>query len=920
MRKLPPFVALGLCLLLAGCQTPLFSDGMFGSLSPRKTLTAQKATSETTQTDSSSGSRVGGRGWRNAASRAAEQESQSLAIGTNNVGRLREFLAKGNDAMQKGQYDDARIQYETVLSLEPQHATAHHMLGRISDMSRNFDEAERHYLAALSANREDGYLLSDLGYSYLQQGRLDEARQYLTQAITREPNLGIAKVNLAAVYAYGGDERGSLAWLRQVGSEQQAQETLASITSKPAPWVVNGAAGMLAEGPDKYSVNKDGQVLDANGQQLKTWEEVQTAMKHIREQGSKTRGYEVQLQEFQERERIKRAMAQESGADPRGRNVNSDENLNRQMQAIEQASGNARQTGGNSQPMYVGPPDNASAPRQLPPAAYNGAAPQSDWNSQGQIQQYQPGSPQDQYATQQDQYSGLLNPAGPTGFQQQPGYQNQQLPQRQPTGQGSTVPPQFPGTPQFQGQPPGYQGVAPTPQQPQQQYRDPGYGPNQHQGVEPGYPPNQRQPPLAQPSNGNFGTPAINPASQQYPDQNAGQFQRREQQPPPASVPVDQYGYPIQQSSPTNPAWNGQPANQPLNQGSTAPNPNYFGQGLGQGNSPGRVNSQEGMYVGNPSQISPQFLPQQPTEQVGQYPVGNSPYQQNQSTPAHYQQNGAQYLDGRTLPQQQVQQLSFDSQPPMARIDRGQRIRQYSEADRQAMQLGMAAGFGAFSPIVTSQTQTPQLGQPPQNNAPQNSGPQNYGSPGDWQQPGNPRRTAVDSGFSYDQQPGQRTQPEQFSPQTQQLPDRAYPGAVPATSGQLPGQANNQFYDQSFYGQTAADQATMNPQTQQHWLNMPTSQADVTMPVAFSSSTQPTQQQSQNWQRPELANQTWQDGIHSSPTTRPEFGQPHMTDPYLRAANTESGQQPGDQAAYNLPGNQNASWGLRQPAAGSPRN
>ena len=205
MRKLPPFVASSLCLLLVGCQTPLFSDGLFSSLTQNRTLTAQKASLDTDRSVSATKPRIGGRGWRNATNRDAEKQAQAPAIGLNNVGQLREFLAKGNDAMQKGLYDDARIQYETVLSLEPHHATAHHMLGRISDMSKRFDEAERHYLEALSANREDGYLLSDLGYSYLQQGRLDEARQYLTQAITREPDLAIAKVNLAAVYAYGGD-------------------------------------------------------------------------------------------------------------------------------------------------------------------------------------------------------------------------------------------------------------------------------------------------------------------------------------------------------------------------------------------------------------------------------------------------------------------------------------------------------------------------------------------------------------------------------------------------------------------------------------------------------------------------------------------------------------------------------------------
>ena len=238
----------------------------------------------------------------------------------------------------------------------------------------------------------------------------------------------------------------------------------------------------------------------------------------------------------------------------------------------------------------------------------------------------------------------------------------------------------------------------------------------------------------------------------------------------------------------------------------------------------------------------------------------------------------------------------------MARIDRGQRIVQYSEADRQAMQLGMAAGFGAFSPVSTGQNRNPQ---PMPTNAPSGNGPQNYGPQGNWP-PQDAQGTAGNPSFSYDQQPVQRNLPGQFPPQTQQLPDRGYPGAVPATSRQLPGQANFQTQNQHIHGQSIADQSDQDPQTAQPWLRMPTSQADVTMPAAFSSSTQPTQQQSQNYQRPDVANQAWQNGVLTSPTTRPGFGQPHMTDPYLRPANSQTGQPADGQT------NQSASWPTRQ--------
>lgn len=907
MCKFPPLIAISLSFLLAGCQTPLFSDGLFSSLNPRKTLTARKSSSDADRSVSATKPRIGGRGWRNAASQAAEQESQAQIVSLNNVERLREFLARGNAAMQTGQYDNARIQYETILSLEPQHATAHHMLGRINDMSRKFDEAERHYLAALSANREDGYLLSDLGYSYLQQGRLNEAKKYLTQAITREPDLAVAKVNLAAVYAYGGDHRGALAWLREVGSEQQAQETLASITSKPAPWIVNGAAGALADSTEKYSINKDGQVLDASGEPLTTWEEVHAAMKEIRQQGNQTRRYEQQLQEFRERERINRAMAQQSGYDHSAAVTNQDANLNSQMQAISQTSGSGRQSQLNSRPIYIDPPGQETgptqgnapgqyAPGQFPSQNDGGISPQPGWNPQAQNQS---GASQGQYPDQSNPYSGLLNPAGPDRGSPQSGFLHQQSSAAPQNVQQSTVPPQFPGTQQIPGQAPRYATNGNARGTHQNQYAEP-----QNRG-DSGYRPQQQYGP-AQATNGT--APGFNPAFQQYPNQNSGTNPNSGQPQPINPSPVDQDGNPIQRSSPANPIWNGQPSGHPVHQRSTAPNPGYFGQSHFQGN----VNSQAGSFVNNPQQP---VSPQNTAGPTGQYPVDNSHDQQPWNpqpvnTRTYDRQNDAPnvaspYADRQSSGQQPIQQLSFDSQTPMARIDRGQRITQYSEADRQATQLGMAAGSGSLAPIATGSNQSAPQTQTRPDQVQSNYEPQNAVPQLNWPQ-GNIRQNSTGTGSHYNHPSGQNSQPGSFPQQPRQLPNQEYPGAVPATSRQLPGQASFQAPDRQVHGQSIADQTGQDPQTAQPWLRMPTSQADVTMPAAFSSTTQPSQQQSQNYQRPEVVNQAWQNGVLSSPTTRPGFGQPHMTNPSLRPADAQTGQADNGQSV------QTALWPARQ--------
>jgi len=900
MRKLPPFVASSLCLLLVGCQTPMFSDGLFSALNPQKTLTIKKASSGIDQSVSATKPRIGGRGWRNASARAAETRANTSAIGINNVGSLRKYLTKGKESMQKGLYDDARIQYETVLSLEPHHATAHHMLGRISDMSQQFDQAERHYLEALSSNREDGYLLSDLGYSYLQQGRVDEARKYLMQAITREPDLAIAKVNLAAVYAYAGDKNGALAWLRQVGNEQQAQETLARITSKPAPWIMNGAAEALASGPDKYTINKDGQVLDTNSQPLTTFNEVQQAMKEIRSQQQRARTASEQREEYLQDQRIQSALAEQRGYVARSRSPNDDANLNQQMQEIAQASRSNRRRPANSGVIHIGPHGQqngmpqSNAPGQFQSQGNGNTAPESNWAYQGQIQQYQSGSPasdgvlhQRQNISQQNPYAHLLNPAGPMAVPpQQPSQPGQQTPSYQPGVQGSSVPPQFAGSTYGQSQPPN--GLAAPQHLAPNQYQNPNLISGQPNGAS-----LQGSPVQTYRQFGNNISSSTNLAIKRSSSQNSSHIhppplQTAPQQFPHDAVPRDQYGNPIQSPTPTNPAWNGQqgtaqPEVTQPRQDNSAPGSGFYGQS----GSPQNAAPPAGTYTGNSPQLhtQPSQLPAGQGGQPYQYPSGNGYYSQGQSVPT----NQLQSVNGGRNPQQ-IQQLGFNDQQPMARIDRGQRLQRYSEADRQAMQLGMAAGSGALAPINTNQSQPQQQGQPFENG----TLPNNLAPNGGPQQPANLQ--GENYGFSDDRKSGQRQQ------QNQQPSNRGYPGAVPPNSGRLPGQAGIQAPVRQIHGQSLADQMGLDPQTAQPWLRMPTSQADVTRTVTFSNSTQPTEQQSAHWQQPDLNNQSWQNQVLASPTTQASFGKPPMTNPPLRPANSQNEQPTNGQSV------QTASW------------
>ena len=159
------------------------------------------------------------------------------------------------------------------------------------------------------------------------------------------------------------------------------------------------------------------------------------------------------------------------------------------------------------------------------------------------------------------------------------------MPPGQPGPQGSTVPPQFPGSPSGQPSSPNLMTVPRQfPQQIPQQF--PRQIPQQ------GRPPN-----LGQPENGNPALPNWGQGQPAVPQQLPQQFS-------PDAVPRDQYGNPIQSFAPANPAWNGQAGNVQPAQNGSAPNSNFYGQqnNYGQGNNQLNAGPQTGDYANNSEQ------------------------------------------------------------------------------------------------------------------------------------------------------------------------------------------------------------------------------------------------------------------------------------------------------------------------------
>lgn len=333
MRTFFALTAVVLIVAMSGCQSPLLEDsGLFQN--------SQAATDAPRNlAESMNGSFDG------PANRGSGRFDRQTPSPSKDDAPRRRHLRNGATAMQAGDWAGARIEYETALSLNPSDPVAHQMLARIGDQTGQFEHAEYHYLRALKAVQSGGQsaneagLLSDIGYSYMLQGKLHESKDHLLQAIGKNPTHKQAKINLASLAAYSGDSAGGLAWLKQIAPEPEAQAMLQDILSRPAPFDQNNRTQLAAASIPETDPNN-----------LPTsYRDLQEQRDRIRQQAQRERLGREQQEEQAYRNRVDAIMSGLPGDSNRvnaapGAAVNGYEipDQRRQIRDIDQAYSNNR--------------------------------------------------------------------------------------------------------------------------------------------------------------------------------------------------------------------------------------------------------------------------------------------------------------------------------------------------------------------------------------------------------------------------------------------------------------------------------------------------------------------------------------------------------------------------------------------------
>jgi Flp pilus assembly protein TadD len=311
-----------------------------------------------------------------------------------------QHIRQGSEAMSRQDWANATVHYEAILSADPRNPLAHQMLGRIGDQTQRYESAEFHYLRALSERPQDPNLLSDLGYSYLQQGRLAEAKRFLLKSLSIDANHQMAKANLAAVEAYSGNVDAALALLKQVSSDQEAHRTLYELLNRPAP-----------------AVQRDQQLLSQGTEQLPLPEQMRIARETAR--GERTR--REALESLEMRERVRQAMAVGGPLNRMGQGV-ADEQIGEIIAQIQNEDGPVGN--GSNQPdsppqQYATAPQYGGAPQYGPSGQY---AEPGYPNSQQPGMGPQFGSPQQQQAPPNDwsTHTPYYGESQNANYQQQP--------------------------------------------------------------------------------------------------------------------------------------------------------------------------------------------------------------------------------------------------------------------------------------------------------------------------------------------------------------------------------------------------------------------------------------------------------------------------------------------------------------------
>ena len=104
------------------------------------------------------------------------------------AGEAQDLLAQAYTAYQHNEWSSAKAPLERAITLYPNYAEAHHLLGLVLTQLQQPEQAIAALQQAVDAYPSFAQAYVDLGYVFQDQGQFDQAEQAFRQALTIYPN------------------------------------------------------------------------------------------------------------------------------------------------------------------------------------------------------------------------------------------------------------------------------------------------------------------------------------------------------------------------------------------------------------------------------------------------------------------------------------------------------------------------------------------------------------------------------------------------------------------------------------------------------------------------------------------------------------------------------------------------------------
>ncbi len=136
------------------------------------------------------------------------------------------FFARGASLERLGKYDEAAVDLQKAISLEPNNPMALNYLGYMwVNQNKNIDEAFDYIKKAVLLKPNDGSIIDSLGWAYYRMGEYDKAVGFLERAVELEPTDPTINAHLGDVYEkLGRDSEAMLQWERALGFDPESAE------------------------------------------------------------------------------------------------------------------------------------------------------------------------------------------------------------------------------------------------------------------------------------------------------------------------------------------------------------------------------------------------------------------------------------------------------------------------------------------------------------------------------------------------------------------------------------------------------------------------------------------------------------------------------------------------------------------------